>query len=129
MPETNNVQSIVALDYGGRRIGVATGSVITGTASPLTTVPANDGEPDWTKLDQIIQEWQPDLLVLGLPGNTDGTDSEMTKVVRGFAERLQNHYKLGVELVDERYTSAEAAARLKDERRRGIRTKKVKKLA
>ncbi len=120
-------RSLVALDYGGRRIGIATGSCITGTATPLTTAAAVGGEPDWDSMDSVINEWQPDLLVLGLPFNSDGTDSDMTSVVREFAVTLQNRYKLTVELIDERYTSVEAEARLKDERQRGIRNKKLKK--
>lgn len=120
-------QSLIALDYGGRRIGVATASGITGTASALTTIAARAGEPDWVSLDSIIKDWQPNLLIVGLPYNIDGTESEMTVIVRNFAANLQDRYKLSVELVDERYTSVEAEARLKDERRRGIRNKKLKK--
>ena len=120
-------QSLIALDYGRRRIGVATGVCITGTAAPLTTIIAHDGRPDWQSLEKILDEWKPDLFVLGLPYNSDGTESEMTSEVRSFAAKLQARYQIPVEYIDERYTSTEAKALLKEERRRGSRTKKLKK--
>jgi putative Holliday junction resolvase len=119
--------SLLALDFGLRRIGIASGSPITGTASPLTTVNAKDGEPDWLTLDALIDEWKPDLLVLGLPFNSDGSESEMTTRVRAFSEILQSRYGLQTTLVDERYTSAEAEAILKQQRKSGLRRKKLKK--
>jgi putative Holliday junction resolvase len=120
-------RSLLALDFGHRRIGVATGSCITGTASALETIAAVAGEPGWARLTQIINEWSPDLIVLGLPLNTDGTESEMTAAAKVFAAEIRSRYQLAVELVDERYTSAEAEALLKDQRRSGIRNKKLKK--
>ena len=123
----NSARTLVALDYGARRIGVATGSCLTGAATPLTTLNARKGEPDWPALDEIVGEWQPDLLVVGLPYNADGTDSAMTSIVRDFAAAVQSRYELQVELIDERYTSMEAEAHLKDERRRGVRNKKLTK--
>jgi len=123
----DSCQSLIALDYGRRRIGVATGACITGTAAPLTTISARDGVPDWQSLEKILAEWKPDLLVLGLPFNSDGSESEMTSEVKGFAAKLKSRYQIPVEYIDERYTSAEAEALLKEERRRGSRTKKLNK--
>jgi putative Holliday junction resolvase len=120
-------RSILALDFGTRRIGVATGSCITGTASALTTLSSVTGEPNWSQLEALLKEWMPDLIALGLPFNSDGSDSEMTRVVHEFADELKTRFGIPVELVDERYTSAEAEALLKEQRRRGIRTKKLKK--
>jgi putative Holliday junction resolvase len=120
-------RSLIAVDFGLRRIGIATGVCLTGTGTPLTTISATHGVPDWPALDKIMQEWQPDLLVLGLPYNTDGSESDMTATVKEFAATLRSHYPLPVEFVDERYTSVEAEAILKDQRRTGIRTKKLKK--
>ncbi|MGI9291739.1 MAG: Holliday junction resolvase RuvX [Gammaproteobacteria bacterium] len=128
MPETpEHPENIIALDFGMRRIGVATGACITGMASALTTVLANAGQPDWNALDAILREWQPDILVLGLPFNTDGSDSEMTARVRQFAAELEERYQKQVSFIDERYTSAEAEALLKEERRQGTRTRKINK--
>lgn len=119
--------SLLALDFGLRRIGVASGSPLTGTASPLTTVAATDGVPDWSRMDALIGEWQPDLLVLGLPRNTDGSESDMSRRVRAFRDLLAERYDCPIELVDERYTSAEAGAILKAQRSAGIRNRRLKK--
>jgi putative Holliday junction resolvase len=118
---------VLALDFGLRRIGVATAVLVSGTASPLTTINAHNGEPDWHTLDALLTDWEPDLLVLGLPYNSDGTESDMTKRVRVFEQRLRERYQLPVRMMDERYTSAEAEAVLKAQRRAGIRKKKLKK--
>ena len=119
--------NLLALDFGLRRIGIASATPLTGTATPLTTVAARDGEPDWSQLDTLIHEWQPELLVLGLPHNSDLSESDMTARVRAFADRLQERYELEVKFMDERYTSAEAESRLKQQRQSGIRTKRIKK--
>ena len=119
--------SILALDFGLRRIGVASGSVLTGTASPLTTVAATDGEPDWDALDGLVNEWQPDLLVLGLPRNTDGSESDMSRRVRIFADLLKSRYNIVISLTDERYTSREAESILKQQRQSGARNRRIKK--
>lgn len=100
---------------------------MTGTASALTTVGAIDGTPLWPELDKIIHEWAPDLLVLGLPYNSDGSESEMTATVREFAAILEERYGLPLDMIDERYTSAEAETILREQRRQGLRNKKLKK--
>jgi putative Holliday junction resolvase len=82
-------RSILALDFGTRRMGVATGSCITGTASALTTLSSVTGEPNWSQLEALLKEWMPDLIALGLPFNSDGSDSEMTRVVHEFADELK----------------------------------------
>lgn len=120
-------RSLMAIDYGLRRIGIATAVLMTRTASPLATLPATDGEPEWHKLDSLVKEWQPDLIVVGLPYNSDGSESEMGSRARDFAAKLQHRYKLPVDLIDERYTSAEAGSLLKERRRQGIRNKKLQK--
>lgn len=120
-------QSFLAIDFGLRRIGIATAILLTKSASPLTTLPASDGEPDWQKLDGLVKEWQPDLLVVGLPYNSDGSWSEMGTLAQAFATKLQGRYDLPVELIDERYTSAEAGSRLKEQRRGGLRNKRLQK--
>mgnify|MGYP001815431503 CR=1 FL=1 len=120
-------KSLLALDFGFRRIGVATGSCLTGTASRLETVTAIAGEPNWGRIDQLIKEWAPDLIVLGLPYNRDGSESDMTGAVKDFAATLQSRYQLPVEFIDERYTSVEAESLLREQRRQGIRNKKLKK--
>ena len=120
-------ERLLALDFGQRRIGVASGSCLTGTSSPVETVTSIAGEPDWVRLGQLISEWGPDLIVLGLPYNSDGSDSDMTEVVKRFSTRLKSLFQLPVEFVDERYTSVEAESLLREQRRQGIRNKKLKK--
>jgi len=119
--------TIFALDFGLRRIGIATGSGVTGTSGALTTLVSKGGEPDWVGLDALIDEWKPQLLVVGLPYNMDGSESEMSGKARSFALTLEQRYHLPVELVDERLTSSEAGKILKEQRRSGLRKKKVKK--
>ena len=120
-------QRLLALDFGLQRIGMAAGSSLTGTASPLETINAIAGEPDWARIGQLIAEWAPDLIVLGLPYNKDGSDSDMTGAVKSFAAALKSRFQLPVEFVDERYTSVEAESLLREQRRQGIRNKKLKK--
>lgn len=119
--------SVLAFDYGKRRIGIATGSGITGTASVLTTLSSVSGEPDWSSIEKIIREWKPDTLIVGMPYNMDGSESEMSGLASEFATTLNTRYQLPVELVDERLSSAEASSILKEQRRQGLRTKKVNK--
>jgi putative Holliday junction resolvase len=119
--------SLLALDFGLRRIGLATASAITGTATPLTTIAADNGEPDWTRLDAVIADWQPGRLVVGLPFSADGSEADMTTRARAFADALVARYGIPLSLMDERYTSTEAEARLRQQRRTGLRTKRIKK--
>jgi putative Holliday junction resolvase len=120
-------QTVIAVDFGTRRIGIAVGSMVTGTSSAITTLLARSGEPDWPELDKIIREWQPEVIVVGMPYNMDGSESEMTALVREFAEVLIERYHLPVDTADERLTSAEASSILKEQRRLGLRQKKVEK--
>ncbi|MGI9309895.1 MAG: Holliday junction resolvase RuvX [Gammaproteobacteria bacterium] len=120
-------RSLLAIDFGERRIGIATGSCITGTSSALVTLEANGGEPDWMEFDALMQEWSPDVLVLGLPRNRDGSDSDITARTRIFAELLGGRYGCSVETIDERLTSQEASDILVRQRREGVRQKKLKR--
>jgi putative Holliday junction resolvase len=122
-----HASTILALDFGLRRIGIASANTVTATATALTTLPARDGEPDWLQLDQLIGEWEPDLLVLGLPYNADGSESDMTQRVRSFEQQLEQRYSLKVALTDERYSSAEAESLLKSARQAGTKNKRITK--
>ncbi len=118
--------NILALDFGLRRIGVATANTLTGTASALlTTLSSATDEPDWAGLDALIAEWEPDLLVLGLPYNADGSDSEMTQLVKEFQVKLESRYALEVVTTDERHSSQEAESLLKQARQQGEKTKRI----
>ncbi len=98
----------MAFDFGLRQIGVAVGNSLLCSTQPLAIIQAREGVPDWQTVGQIVQEWQPDLLVIGDPLNMDGSDSELCKRARKFARRLHGRLGLPVEMVDERLTSFEA---------------------
>jgi putative Holliday junction resolvase len=102
------VGCVLAFDFGLRHIGVAVGQHITRSASPLTTVRARDGSPDWAAIDALIREWHPAQLLVGLPLNMDASESDMSRLARRFAERLGARARLPVALVDERLTSVAA---------------------
>ena len=101
-------KTIIAFDYGLRNIGVAVGQTISRTASPLSVLTARDGIPNWDQLKALLEEWQPELIVVGLPLNMDGTESELSQRSRKFANRLHGRFGKPVELIDERLSSQEA---------------------
>jgi putative Holliday junction resolvase len=103
--------TVLAFDFGLKHIGVATGQTITRTATPLTTIRAHQGRPEWKDVVALVNEWRPVLLVVGLPLNMDDTESEMSGKARRFAEKLARHTGVVVELADERLTSREAGDR------------------
>lgn len=107
MPEV-----VLGFDFGLKRIGVALGQSVTKTARLLPTLAAVNGKPDWSKIRTLIDEWQPDILVVGLPLNLDDTPQPITAQARQFADKLIKHYQLPVDLIDERLTTKEARARV-----------------
>lgn len=108
---------VIAFDFGMRHIGVAAGQTVTGTASPLLTLRARDGKPDWQAIGKLIREWRPLRLLVGLPLNMDGSDSDMSARASAFARQLQRRTGVAVELVDERLTTH--AARQQTQQQRG----------
>ncbi len=106
------MQTLLGFDFGLRRIGVAAGQDITGTATALSTVKARDGQPDWTIISGLLETWQPDALVVGLPRHGDGTDADITDSVRRFIRQLEGRYRLPVYTMDERLSSRAAREQL-----------------
>ncbi len=102
----------MGFDYGTRKIGVAVGQTITGTASALKTLRNINNKPDWLRIGQLIDEWQPDALIVGFPLDTDGSQTDATLPALRFSRQLEGRYQLKVHLADERYTSMEARNRL-----------------
>jgi putative Holliday junction resolvase len=127
MPESSRPKIILAFDFGLRRIGVACGDTLSRSSSALEAVPVDLSGPRWQVIASLMRDWQPDMLVVGLPYNVDGSDSAMTSAARGFAAELALRYALEVALVDERYSSLEAEARLKSARESGLRRRRVAK--
>lgn len=105
MIPTTMPQTLLGFDFGTRRIGVAVGQRVTGTASALTSLAARDGQPDWTEVARLIDTWRPDALVVGLPLALDGGHSEVTRAAERFARRLHGRFHLPVHLHDERLSS------------------------
>ena len=105
-------RTFLGFDYGERRIGVAVGQSVTGTASPLSTVSVRDGEPDWDSIDGIVSTWKPDGLVVGEPLHMDGRPQTMTRRARRFRHALRSRFGLPVHAADERLTTVEARAEL-----------------
>lgn len=98
-------QTILAFDFGMRNIGVAVGQTLSRTAEELAPLKAKDGIPNWEQIHRLVNEWQPDVLVVGQPKNMDGSEGEMEPAARKFANRLRERFKLPVELMDERLSS------------------------
>ncbi|GGX84093.1 putative pre-16S rRNA nuclease [Litchfieldella qijiaojingensis] len=110
---------ILAFDFGVRRIGVAVGNEMLGNASVLEPLPARDGIPDWDAVTRLVDEWRPDLFVVGLPLNMDGSESEMSIRARKFGKRLYGRYGKPCEMVDERGSTREAKAIARERGHRG----------
>ncbi|WP_320167228.1 Holliday junction resolvase RuvX [Methylophaga sp.] len=110
-------RTLLGFDFGMKNIGIAVGQELTATANPLTAIKARDGIPDWSHIEKLLKEWQPDLLIVGLPLNMDGTEQEMTAAAKRFGNRLNGRFNIPVEWQDERLTTYEALDQM------GIRSK------
>lgn len=115
MPET-----ILAFDYGLRRIGVAVGQDVTGSASPLGTVANGENGVDHDRIKALVAEWRPTRLVVGMPAHADGSPAAISDAVAAFIDELAR-YGLPISAVDERYSSLEAERVLRNARRQGSR--------
>lgn len=110
---------VLGFDFGMRCIGVASGNCISQSAHPLPALNAQAGQPDWHRVDALLAEWRPDVLVVGLPLALDGGEQTITRCARAFAAALAERSGLTVELADERHTSQEAARRFAAQRASG----------
>lgn len=106
--------TVLAFDFGAKRIGVATGETLLGSAHPLTVIHAETNDERLAAVGRLIDEWRPVQLVVGLPTHADGTPHEMTKQATKFGERLQRRFQLPVAYADERLTSLDAERRLRE---------------
>lgn len=102
----------LTFDFGMKSIGVAIGQSVSGTASPLSALKAQDGIPDWSKIDALLQEWKPTQMLVGLPLNMDGTEQHLTQCSKKFARRLRHKFNLPVHEFDERLSTADAKQKL-----------------
>jgi putative Holliday junction resolvase len=113
------IRSVLAFDFGLVQIGVAVGNTLLRSTQPLAILRAREGIPDWQALEQLVRDWQPDLLLVGDPLNMDGSDSELCERARKFARRLHGRLGLPVTMVDERLTSFEAKQVSREQGHRG----------
>ncbi len=118
---------LLAFDFGLRRIGVAVGQTLTGSATAVGVVACRAGEPDWAAVTAAIARWAPTRLLVGLPYNMDGTETTTTRACRAFGSELGRRSRLPVDYVDERLTSAAAYDELRSERRSGTRARRIRR--
>ncbi|HHF4954925.1 putative Holliday junction resolvase [Haemophilus influenzae] len=102
----------LAFDFGTKSIGCAIGQSITGTAQALPAFKAQDGIPNWEAIEKCLKEWKPDVVIVGLPLNMDGTEQNLTLLARKFANRLQGRFGINVHLQDERLTTTQARSEI-----------------
>jgi putative Holliday junction resolvase len=117
--------TLLAFDFGERRIGVAVGNALLGIAHPLCTIDTEITDDRFARIAALIDEWHPEALVVGLPTHADGSEHELTRLSRRFANRLKGRFTLPVWLVDERHTSLLAESLLKEAGLRGRKQKPV----
>jgi putative holliday junction resolvase len=122
-----DVQTVLAFDFGLKRIGIAAGDTLTATAGPRPAVAVHQNGPDWETIAHEVRMLTPRLLVVGAPYNADGTPGALAPAARRFARELERRFGLPVNMVDERWSSLEAAEALKAQRSSGERRKRVRK--
>ncbi len=96
-----SLTTVLGFDFGTRNIGVASGQVITRTATALPSLKARDGIPDWQQIEELINEWRPDAVVVGIPLNMDGSESDMSRRARKFGNRIHGRWALPFYPADE----------------------------
>ncbi|MER2491052.1 Holliday junction resolvase RuvX [Catenovulum sediminis] len=110
-PSTPDGQrTVIAFDFGLKSIGVAVGQELSYSTRSLSAIKAQDGTPNWDIVEKTLNDWKPDLLIVGLPLNMDGTEQEITARARKFANRLHGRFGYPVETWDERLTTVDAKA-------------------
>ncbi|MCB1986731.1 MAG: Holliday junction resolvase RuvX [Burkholderiales bacterium] len=117
--------TVLAFDFGKKRIGIAVGDTVVGLAHPLTTIATEKNDHRFSQISALIENWNPVFLVVGLPCHMDGAEHEMTRLSQRFARRLAGRFNINVLLVDERYTSKSAGAAL---RQAGVSGRRQKQL-
>jgi putative Holliday junction resolvase len=106
-------QTLLCFDCGIKRIGTAVGQTITSTATALEIIKTINNKPDWNSITRLINEWGPNLLIVGKPYQLDGSRQEMTDIAERFSRQLEGRYKIKVEMIEEQLSSYEARRELK----------------
>ncbi|WP_239986705.1 Holliday junction resolvase RuvX [Fastidiosibacter lacustris] len=123
------MHKLIGFDFGNSRIGVASGQMITKTATPIATISAKKGEPQWKELDKIIKQWRPTDIVIGLPIDAKDQETKITEQTRAFAEKIKQRYQKPVHLIPETFSTREARWRLEEVQNKSNRHLKVDALA
>jgi putative Holliday junction resolvase len=121
------VQTVLAFDFGLRRIGIASGDTVTETAGPRPAASVTATGPDWPAIEREVRALQPQLFVVGAPYNADGSPGALAKAASGFAAELERRFGLPVKRVDERFSSLQANERLKAQRASGERKRRIRR--
>lgn len=116
-------KTYLGFDYGTRRIGVAVGNSVSASASPLDTINVKNEQPDWQHITRLIEEWQPDALIVGWPIQMDESDNPVTAKARRFGNRLHGRYRLTVHHIDERLSSHMALSEIREAGYNGRRSR------
>ncbi|MGH8221143.1 MAG: Holliday junction resolvase RuvX [Steroidobacteraceae bacterium] len=119
--------TVLAFDFGLRRIGIAAGDTVTGRAAPRPAASMLAKGPQWAAIDREVRELAPRWLVVGIPYNAAGGAGQLTAAARRFGSALRERYGLDVQYVDERWSSLEAGATLKRSRAEGSRPRRVRR--
>jgi putative Holliday junction resolvase len=120
-------ETVLAFDFGLKRIGLASGDSLTRSAAPRAAAVSGPAGPDWAAISHAVRDLGPARLIVGAPYNVDGTDSALTVAARAFAAELARRFALPVHLVDERFSSLEATEALKSRRASGERRRRVQR--
>nr|WP_119328150.1 Holliday junction resolvase RuvX [Cysteiniphilum halobium] len=119
------MHKLIGLDFGKSRIGIASGQMITKTATPLTTIAAKQGQPQWHELDKIIKQWRPSDIIVGLPIDAKDQETKITEEARVFAQKVALRYQKPVHLISETFSTREARWRLEEVQNKSNRHLKV----
>ena len=120
-------ETVLAFDFGLKRIGLAAGDTLTAPAAPRPAISVSRGLPDWGAIAREVRTWHPRILVIGAPYNVDGSPGTLAEAARLFAAELGARFGLPIDMVDERWSSLEAAAALKARRASGERRRRVQR--
>ena len=126
MPEAR-AQVILAFDFGLRRIGIASGDTVSGSAAPHSSILVSEQGIDWPAIDRLLLQYRPDVLVVGSPRNADGSPGRMSVATDRFAAQLAARTGRPVQRTDEFSSSLEAGERLRTQRRSGQRRRRVQR--
>ena len=118
---------LIGFDYGTKKMGVAIAQCITKTATPLNVLKIKNETPNWEQLDQIVNDYKPDIAIIGYPGKNNKKTSLLANKIEKFESAIEKHYKMPTILFDETYSTTIARQELRDLRRDGILSKRIKR--